>query len=65
MAKQGDDARLDESLGAKHPGPHQQSLKDRRHESSAIEKKKYGHKYGSDAEMAFRNRDIARYKGIR
>ena len=65
MAKQGYDARLDESLGAKHPGPHQQSLKDRRHESSAIEKKKYGHKYGSDSEMAFRNRDIKHIKGIR
>ena len=65
MAKQGYDARLDESLGAKHPRPHQQSLKDRRHESSAMEKKKYGHKYGSDSEMAFRNRDIKHIKGIR
>ena len=61
--KQGYNARLDESLGAKHPGKHKQSLKDRRHESEAMEKKYYDHKYGSDAEMdyrkiPFKNRDI-------
>ena len=63
--KQGYNARLDESLGAKHKGPHKQSLKDRRHESSAMEKKKYGHKYGSEAEMAFRNKDIHHIRKIK
>ena len=29
MKKQGYNARLDESLGGKHKGPHKQSLKDR------------------------------------
>jgi hypothetical protein len=55
MKKQGYNARLDETLGAKHPGKHKQSLKSRRHESEAMEKKRHGHKYGSDAEMEYRN----------
>ena len=37
--KQGYNDRLDESLGNKHKGPHSQSLKDRRNESKAMEKK--------------------------
>ena len=52
--KQGYNARLDETLGAKH-GKKSQSYKSRRHESEAMEKKYHGHKYGSDAEMDYRN----------
>ena len=52
---QGYNDRLHESLGAKHPGPHQQSLKSRSHESEAMEKKKYGHKYGSVSTMKYRH----------
>jgi hypothetical protein len=37
--KQGYNARLDESLGNKHKGKHQQSFKDRRDESKAMSKK--------------------------
>ena len=37
MKKQGYNARLDDSLGAKH-GKKSQSLKDRRHESEGMEK---------------------------
>ena len=51
--KQGYDARLDESLGAKHPGPKHQSLKDRRNESKAMSKKDYGHAYGGDHGMKY------------
>ncbi len=36
--KQGYMARLDESLGERHRGPHQESLADRRHESEGMEK---------------------------
>ena len=53
--KQGYNARLDESLGAKHPGKHKQSLKSRRHESEAMEEKIYGHKYGSNKGMEYRS----------
>jgi len=45
--KQGYNARLDESLGAKN-GKKSQSLKDRRDESKAMSKKDYGHAYGGD-----------------
>jgi len=55
MKKQGYNSRLDESLGAKHPGKHKQSLKSRRHESEAKKKKDHGHKYGSDADMSYRD----------
>tara|TARA_R100000963_G_C4623359_1_gene90248 strand:- start:21 stop:221 length:201 start_codon:yes stop_codon:yes gene_type:complete len=54
MSKQGYNARLDESLGAKHPGEHKQSLKSRRHESESMEIEYHGHKFGSDAEMGYR-----------
>ena len=37
---QGYNARLDESLGMKHKGPHKQSMKSRRDESKAMSKKK-------------------------
>ena len=51
--KQGYNARLDESLGAKHKGKHKQSLKDRRDESKAMSKKIYGHAYGGDHGMKY------------
>ena len=53
--KQGYNDRLDESLGNKHKGPHSQSLKDRRNESKAMEKKRHGHAYGSDDGMSYRH----------
>jgi len=49
--KQGYDSRLDESLSMKHRGPHKQSLKDRRDESKAMEKKLTGHAYAGDKKM--------------
>ena len=51
--KQGYNARLDDSLGAKHRGPHKQSLKDRRDESKAMSKKDFGHAYGGDHGMKY------------
>ncbi len=53
MKKQGYNARLDESLGAKHKGAHKQSLKSRRDESKAMSKKDYGHAYGGDHSMEY------------
>jgi hypothetical protein len=50
--KQGYNARLDESLGAKH-GKKSQSFKARRDESKAMSKKIYGHAYGGDHSMAY------------
>ncbi len=49
---QGYNARLDESLGAKH-GKKSQSFKDRRDESKAMSKKMYGHAYGGDHSMKY------------
>lgn len=49
--KQGYNARLDESLGERHRGKHKQSLKDRRDESKAMEKKRTGHAYAGDSDM--------------
>lgn len=51
MKKQGYNARLDESLGGKHRGPHSQSFKDRRDESKAMSKKRYGHAYEGNHNM--------------
>ena len=65
MKKQGYNARLDESLGAKHKGPHKQSLKDRRHESEAMEKKIYDHKFGSDSKMSYRHDHPAHVNGVK
>ena len=48
--KQGYNARLDESLGAKN-GKKSQSYKARRDESKAMSKKIYGHAYGGDHSM--------------
>tara|TARA_R100001015_G_C4628158_1_gene188167 strand:+ start:738 stop:947 length:210 start_codon:yes stop_codon:yes gene_type:complete len=53
MKKQGYNARLDESLGNKHKGKHSQSYKDRRDESKAMSKKRYGHAYGGDHSMEY------------
>ena len=50
--KQGYNARLDESLGAKN-GKKSQSFKARRDESKAMSKKIYGHAYGGDHSMAY------------
>ena len=55
MKKQGYNARLDESIGARHKGPHKQSLKDRRDESKAMSKKIYGHAFGADKGMEYRS----------
>lgn len=48
---QGYNARLDESIGMKHKGPHSQSLKDRRDESKGMAKAMTGHAYSGDAHM--------------
>ena len=48
--KQGYNARLDDSLGAKN-GKKSQSYKARRDESKAMSKKIYGHAYGGDHSM--------------
>ena len=52
MKKQGYNARLDDSLGAKN-GKKKQSLKSRRDESKAMSKKDYGHAYGGDHNMSY------------
>ena len=49
--KQGYNARLDESLGMRHRGRHEQSLKDRRDESKGMEKHFSGHAYAGDRDM--------------
>lgn len=57
MAKtqQGYNARLDESLSAKHgkESSKTQSFASRRHESEAMSERIYGHKYGGDHSMAY------------
>jgi len=54
---QGYNARLDESLGAKH-GKKSQSMKSRRNESKAMSKKDYGHAYGGDHSMSYEHKCI-------
>jgi len=57
-AEQGYDDKMDESLGARHRGSHKQSMKDRRDEAAAMDKKhtsmhrKYDDVMTMDAEMA-------------
>ncbi len=51
MKHQGYNARLDDSLGSKHKGPHSQSLKDRRDESKGMAKKMTGHAYSGNHSM--------------
>ena len=53
--RQGYNDRLDESLGERNRGPKSQSLKDRRDESKAMSKKKFGHAYGGDSGMSYRH----------
>ena len=48
---QGYNARLDDSIGSKHKGPHSQSLKDRRDESKGMSKHLTGHAYSGDHSM--------------
>jgi len=55
--KQGYNARLDESLGAKH-GKKSQSMKSRRDESKAMSNKDYGHAYGGDHSMSYEHKCI-------
>ncbi len=55
---QGYNAKLDESLGAKHKGAHEQSMKSRRNESKAMSKKDYGHAYGGDHSMSYEHKCI-------
>tara|TARA_B100001939_G_scaffold342056_1_gene352569 strand:+ start:581 stop:802 length:222 start_codon:yes stop_codon:yes gene_type:complete len=52
---QGYNARLDESLSMKDgkESTKKQSYASRRHESEAMTKKIYGHKYGGDHSMAY------------
>ena len=50
--KQGYNARLDESMGARNG---KKSQKDRRDESKAMSKKMYGHSYGADKSMSYRH----------
>jgi len=64
MKKQGYNSRLDDSLGARHKGAHQQSLKDRRDESKAMSKKMYGHAYGADSEMSYRHKNHHHATGV-
>ena len=54
MKNQGYNSRLDESLGARN-GNKSQSMKDRRDESKAMSKKMYGHSYGADHGMKYRD----------
>ena len=63
--KQAYNARLDETLGSKDgkESSKKQSMKDRRHESEAMEKKDHGHKYGSDAHMSYRD-DASNHREI-
>lgn len=54
--KQGFKSRLDESLGERHKGKKKQSLRSRRHESEAMEKKEFGHKFGAVKSMKYRKK---------
>ena len=58
---QGYNSRLDETLGSKDgaESTKKQSMKDRRHESEAMEKKDHGYKYGSDTQMSYRHHHMS------
>lgn len=56
MKKQGFKSRLDESLGERHKGKKKQPMKSRRKESEAMEKKDFGHKFGSVKTMKYRKK---------
>ena len=63
-AEQGYDDKMDESLGERHRGSHKQSMKDRRDEAAAMDKKhtsmhrKYDDVMTMDAEMADQETDM-------
>lgn len=57
MKKQGYNSRLNESLGARN-GKKSQSMKDRRDESKAMSSKMYGHAYGADRGMKYREGNL-------
>ena len=57
MKKQDYNSRMDESLGARN-GKKSQSMKSRRDESKGMSKKMYGHAYGADKGMEYRNDNI-------
>jgi len=54
---QGYNDREDEAIAEKDgaESTKSQSMKDRRDESSAMEEKDHGHKYGTDADMGYRH----------
>ena len=60
--KQGYNARLDESLGARH-GKKSESFKDRRDEIKAMAKKIYGHAFGADHSMSYEKRSVKKHVG--
>ena len=57
MKKQGYNARLDESLGARHGKKTESAAKRKasRDESKGMSKKMYGHAYGADKSMSYRH----------
>jgi|TARA_R110001606_G_scaffold397459_1_gene573936 hypothetical protein len=57
MKNQGYNSRLDESLGSRH-GKKSQSMHSRRDESKAMSKKMYGHAYGADRGMEYREGNL-------
>lgn len=52
---QGYNARLDESIGGRHRGHHEQSLAARRHEHEAMERHYGHHPYAREEEMSERD----------
>ena len=58
MKKQGYNARLDDALGSRH-GKKKQSLKDRRDESEAMEKKLKKRKFSGDKSMGYVKKKVA------
>ncbi len=57
MKKQGYNARLDDSLGARN-GKKKQSLKSRRHESEGMEKAMGKRKYSANKSMAYHSNNL-------
>jgi len=57
MKKQGYNARLDDSLGARN-GKKKQSLKSRRHESTGMEKAMGKRKYSANKSMAYHSNNL-------
>lgn len=57
MNNQGYNSRLDESLGARH-GKKSQSMHSRRDESKSMSKTMYGHAYGADRGMEYREGNL-------